>query len=102
MKSFENSTSINEKEKEKDAANQNFIENIKGNENTEKKVQSMHEKEENRKARTTKKVTILDDNKIKLLNDWQLLKKVGSDCKVYVKHFSDSTTDYMKAMSNLL
>ena len=62
----------------------------------------MHEKEENRKARTTNKVTILDDNKTKQLNGWQLLKEVSFDCKVYVKHFSGTTTDYMKAMSNLL
>ena len=65
-------TNINEKEKEKDTVNQNFTENIKGNENAEKEVQNTQEKEDNRKARTTKKVTILGGSIIKLLNSWEL------------------------------
>ena len=53
---------INEKEKEKDAAKQNSTEHIKGNGNAEQEVQNMQEKEDNRKARTTKKCYIFRSN----------------------------------------
>ena len=55
----------------------------------------MQEKEENRKARTTKQVTISGDSIIKCLN-LELVGKVSSDCKVHIKHFSGAATDYMK------
>ena len=65
-------TSIKEKENEKDTVNQNPIENIKGNENTEKEVRSTEEKEDNTKAKTTKKVSIIGDTVIEYLNNWEL------------------------------
>ena len=65
-------TSITEKEKEKDTVNQNPTENIKGNENTEKEVRNTHKKEDNKKAKATKKVSILGDSVIEYLNGWEL------------------------------
>ena len=42
----------------------------------------------------------LDDNMLKHFNDWEMPKKVNSDCKIFVKHFSGAATncmeDYMK------
>ena len=82
--------------KEKNTVNQNSTENVKGNENAEKEVRNTQEKEDNIKARSTKKVTILGDSIIKHLNSCELSKKVSPDCRVYVKHFSGATTDCMK------
>ena len=66
---------INEKGKEKDTVIQNSTENINGNENVEKEVRDTHKKEDNFRARTPKKVSILGDCLVKHLNGWKLLKK---------------------------
>ena len=66
---------INEKGKEKDTVIQNSTENININENVEKEVRDTHKKEDNLKARTPKKVSILGDCLVKHLNGWKLLKK---------------------------
>ena len=45
-------------------------------------------------------MVILDDNITKLLNGWEMAKRIQSDCKIYVKSFSGATVscmeDYMK------
>ena len=47
-----------------------------------------------------KYVVILDDSITKLLNGWEMTKRIQSDCKIYVKSFSGATVscmeDYMK------
>ena len=47
-----------------------------------------------------KYVVILDGNITKLLNGWEMAKRIESDCKIYVKSFSGATVscmeDYMK------
>ena len=45
-------------------------------------------------------MVILDDSITKLLNGWEMTKRIQSDCKIYVKSFSGATVscmeDYMK------
>ena len=45
-------------------------------------------------------MVILDDSITKLLNGWEMTKRIQSDCKIYVKSFSRATVscmeDYMK------
>ena len=47
-----------------------------------------------------KSVIILGDSMTKLLNGWEMAKKIQSNCKIYVKTFSGATVscmeDYMK------
>ena len=45
-------------------------------------------------------MVILDDSITKLLNGWEMTKRIQSDCKIYVKSFSGAIVscmeDYMK------
>ena len=45
-------------------------------------------------------MVILDDSITKLLNGWEMTKRIQSDCKIYMKSFSGATVscmeDYMK------
>ena len=47
-----------------------------------------------------KSVVILGDSKTRLINGWEMTKRIQSDCKIYVKTFSGATVscmeDYMK------
>lgn len=61
------------------------------NKNAKKRLQNTQVKENKRKTRTTKKITVLGDSILKHLS-----KKAGSSCKMYVKHFSGAATDCME------
>ena len=37
---------------------------------------------------------------LKHLNGWEMLKKVKSDCKIFIKHFSGATTNCMEDNMN--
>ena len=84
-------TNINEKEKEKDTVNQSSIENMQknANKNAKKRLQNTQVKEDKRKTRTTKKITVLGDSILKHLS-----KKAGSSCKMYAA--TDCMEDYVK------
>ena len=43
-----------------------------------------------------KSIVILGDSILKHLNGWETSKKVKSDCKIFVKHFSGATTNCME------
>ena len=62
----------------------------------QKKVQNTQVKEDKRKTRATKKVTVLGDSIIKHLS-----KKAKSGCKMYVKNFSGAATDCMEDYTKL-
>ena len=51
-------------------------------------------------SKSKKSIVILDDSIRKDLNGWEISKKIKSDCEIFVKHFSGTTTnsmeDYMK------
>ena len=51
-------------------------------------------------SKSKKSIVILGDSMLKHLNDREMSKKVKSDSKIFVKHFSGATTncmeDYMK------
>ena len=79
LKTPSGKNSSNEKEKEKDTVYQNSTENMNGHKNVEKEVRNALKKDNNLKARTTIKVSILGDSIIKHRNDWELTKKVSSD-----------------------
>ena len=52
-----------------------------------------------KRSRNKKSVVVLGDNMTKLLNGWEMAKKIQSNCKVYVKTFSGaavSCMDYTK------
>ena len=51
-------------------------------------------------SKSKKSIVTLRDSMLKHVNGWEMSEKVKSDCKIFVKHFSGSTTncldDYMK------
>ena len=53
-----------------------------------------------KRSRNKKSVIILGDSMTKLLNRWEMAKRILSNCKIYVKTFSGATVscmeDYMK------
>ena len=70
----------------------------KKDENPEKDVtQSFNRK---RPSHDKKSVLILGDSMTKLLNGWDMAKKIQTNCKVFIKTFSGATVscmeDYMK------
>ena len=55
---------------------------------------SIHSREINSKSK--KSMVILGDSTLKYLNGWEMSKKVKSDSKIFVKHFSGATTNCME------
>ena len=47
-------------------------------------------------SKSKKLIVILGDSMLKHLNGWEMTKKVKNDWKIFVKHFSDATTNYME------
>ena len=47
-------------------------------------------------SRNKKSVIILGDSMSKLVNGWEMAKKIQSNCKIYVKTFSGATISCMK------
>ena len=47
-------------------------------------------------SKSKKSIVILGDSMLKHLNGSEMSKKVKSDCKIFVKHFSGATTNCME------
>ena len=47
-------------------------------------------------SKSKRPTVIWGDSMLKHLNSWEMSKKVKSDCKIFVKHFSGATTNCMK------
>ena len=47
-------------------------------------------------SKSKKLIVILGDSMLKHLNGWEMTKKVKNDWKIFVKYFSDATTNYME------
>ena len=46
-------------------------------------------------SKCKKSIVILGDSMLKDLNSWGMSKKVKSDCKIFVKHFSGKATNFV-------
>ena len=49
-----------------------------------------------KRLRNKKSVIILGDSMTKLLNGWEMAKRIQSNCKIYVKTFSGATVSCME------
>ena len=50
----------------------------------------------NNDFKTQNSVIILGDSMVKYINEWEISKRLQSECKVYVKQFSDARAKFKK------
>ena len=62
---------------------------------TEKQTSHNTKANKSKTSGNKKSVVILGDSMTKLLNGWEMAKRIQSDCKIYVKTFSGATVSCM-------